>query len=141
MTKLIMAELGLATTLVLIITALFVYRLLSKRLKKPKFVLKWRELQLYCRDKSTWPDAISAADKLLDNALKKRRLKGKSMGERLVSAHRLIKDNDDVWDAHQLAKKINQEPTKVRLNEAKVKETLISFREALKDLGALPNDK
>ncbi len=141
MSKLILAELGAASALVLIAIVLFVYRLLSKRLKKPKFVLRWRELQLYCRDKTTWPQALRAADKLLDKALRKKRIKGKSMGARLVSAQRLFKDNDDVWQAHNLVKQLNERPDKVKLNESVVKEALISYREALKDLGALPNDK
>lgn len=114
----------------------------KKRIRKPeKFAIKWKELQNYCRDKATWQEALIAADRLLDKALKKRKFKGKSMGERLVNAQRFITDNDDIWDAHNLVKKLLDAPEKVRLRETDVREALISFREALKDLGALPNPK
>lgn len=113
----------------------------KKRLKKnAKFIAQWKELQNLCRDTTTWPEALVEADKLLDKALKKRRFKGKTMGERLVAAQRFITDNDDMWDAHNLVKKIVGDP-KAKLKESDVKEALISFREALKDLGALPSTK
>lgn len=114
----------------------------KKRIRKTdKFVTRWIELQNCCRDKETWRDALIQADKLLDKALKKRKFKGKSMGERLVNAQRFITDNDDIWDAHNLVKKLINAPEKARLKETDVKEALISFREALKDLGALPSTK
>lgn len=114
----------------------------KKRIRKnEKFISKWKELQNFCRDKATWREALIEADKLLDKALKKRKFKGKSMGERLVNAQRYITDNDDIWDAHNLVKKLINAPEKVRLKENDVKEALISFREALKDLGALPKNK
>ncbi len=111
----------------------------KKRIHKTeKFVVTWKELQSYCRDKTMWVHALVEADKLLNKALKKRKFKGKSMGERLVNAQRFITDNDDIWDAHNLVKRLIDDPDKVRLKESDVKETLISYREALKDLGALP---
>ena len=114
----------------------------KKRIKKTaKYVTTWRELQALCKDKKTWPDALKRADKLLDKALKKRKFKGKTMGERLVNAQRFITDNDDLWNAHNLVKKLLNTPERVTLREADVKEALISFREALKDLGALPSDR
>ncbi len=117
----------------------FLFRGPKKRIRKPeKFIEKWKEVQLFCKDKDLWSKALIDADKLLDKALKKRKFKGKSMGERLVNAQRYITDNDDIWDAHNLVKKLIDAPDKVRLKENDVKEALISFREALKDLGALP---
>lgn len=114
----------------------------KKLIRKPeKFAGRWKELQNYCRDKTTWKEALIEADRLLDKVLKKRKFKGKTMGERLVNAQRYITDNDDIWDAHNLVKKLIDAPDKVRLKENDVKEALISFREALKDLGALPNPK
>lgn len=112
-----------------------------KSIKKTnKFIAQWKELQGLCKDPASWPEALVQADKLLDRALKKRRFKGKTMGERLVAAQRFITDNDDMWDAHNLAKKILSAPD-TKLKETDVKEALISFREALKDLGALPSTK
>ena len=113
----------------------------KKRIKRTsKFISGWKELQGLCKDKETWADALQSADVLLNKALKKRRFKGKTLGERLVKAQRYITDNDDIWDAHNLVKKLTADAT-LRLKESEVKEALISFREALKDLGALPSNK
>ncbi len=120
---------------VLIIAAL-IYRRIPKRLKADKFQEEWKQLQAFCRDKKTWPDAITNADKLLDKALKKRKYKGKSMGERMVSAQRTISNNDQLWFAHNLVKKTIANPA-LKLKETDVKAALIGFRSALKDIGAL----
>lgn len=117
----------------------FILRRPKKRIRKTeKFATRWKALQDQCRDKTMWQDVLIEADRLLDLALKKRKFRGKSMGERLVNAQRFITDNDDIWDAHNLVKRLIDDPAKVRLREGDVKEALISFREALKDLGALP---
>lgn len=114
----------------------FVVKKVPRKLKEDKFMAKWQELQSYCKDKATWPDALLAADKLLDEALLKRRFKGKNMGERMVSAQREFSNNDDLWFAHKLCKKL-QEQADLKLKEADVKDALLSFRQALKDLKAL----
>lgn len=117
----------------------FILRKPKKRIRKTdKFIQAWKELQSQLKDKNLWIKALIDADKLLDKALKKRRFRGKTMGERLVNAQRFITDNDDIWDAHNLVKKLIDTPEKVKLKEHDVKEALISFREALKDIGALP---
>lgn len=109
------------------------------RIKHSRFVASWQEIQSFCKDKTTWPLAIMNADKLLDAALKKRRFKGKTMGERLVSAQNYLSDNDMAWTAHNFAKRVMGTPD-VSLREKDVKQTLIGFRQALKDLGAFSPD-
>lgn len=99
------------------------------------FQTKWKEAQGYCKDKSTWPLAIINADKLLDEGLKRRRFKGKTMGERMVAAQRELSDNDGVWYAHKLRNRLVHEAD-VPLKEADVKKALVGIRQALKDLGA-----
>lgn len=126
--------------LFLLIVILVVYRFMPRRLKQSDFVSSWKDVQSYCRDKSTWPRALEEADKLLKNALKKRRFKGKSMGAKMVSAQRLFTDNDSLWYAHNLYKKVNLPSSKKRLKDSEVKDALIGFRQALRDLGALPSD-
>lgn len=130
---------GVSTLLVLIV-GIVLYRRLPKKLKVQKFDKRWHELQNYCKDKATWPQAIQAADRLLDEALKKRKFSGGSMGERLVSAHKLFTDHDSIWQAHNLYKKLSTDSS-VRLREADVKKALVAFRQALRDLGALPGAK
>ncbi len=120
----------------LLVAAFIMWRFRRRRPKPDYFQRQWRELQKLCASKDTWPLAVVNADKLFDEALKKCHCKGKSMGERMVSAQRQISDNDAVWYAHNLAKKI-LEDTPHRLREAEVKRSLIGFRQALRDLGAL----
>lgn len=122
--------------LVVFVLGFVIYRRIPKKLKAEQFIGDWKQLQVYCRDKATWPQAIADADKLLDKALKKRKYKGKSMGERMVSAQRVVDDNDRLWFAHNLAKKIVAEPA-IKLKEIDVKNALIGFRGALKDIGAM----
>ncbi len=110
-----------------------------KKIKPAQFHEQWVELQKFCASRETWPLAVITADKLLDEALKKKRVKGKSMGERLVEAQKLLSDNDAVWFAHNLSKKLIDD-TVPRLREADVKRSLVGFRQALRDLGALKND-
>ena len=93
-----------------------------------------------CSNKQSWPDVIQKADKLLDEALRKKRIRGKNMGERLVQAQRLLTDNDGVWFGHKLRARIEAEPS-AKLKESEVKDALVGIRQALKDLGALPLGK
>lgn len=111
-------------------------RLPRRKLKPERYQQKWKELQAFCKDKATWPDAVIAADNLLDEVLKKRRMKGRTMGERLVKAQREFSDNDGVWSAHKLRNRLESEPD-TQLKEEEVKTALLNFRQALKDLGAL----
>lgn len=122
--------------IVVMAVAVLVHRRLPRKLKVDQFVEEWKSLQGHCKDKAMWSQALGEADKLLDKALKKRKFKGKSMGERMVSAQRSISNNDQLWFAHNLAKKVIADPA-TKLKEADVKTALIGFRQALKDIGAL----
>lgn len=118
------------------IALFFVQKRIPRKVQVTDYTDSWKDLQSYCKDKTTWPQAILEADQLLDKALKRRRYKGKSMGERMVSAQRIITNNDQLWFAHNLAKKVAAN-TDVRLKEADVKAALYAFRDALRDIGAL----
>ena len=134
--QVILAGIAVLILLVLIFGAAL---LTKRRFSKPNvlyFTRRWRGLQKMCSDKTTWPLAIIDADKLLDEALKKSRFKGKTMGERLVTAQRSLSNNDGVWFAHKLRNKLVHEQYD-NLRETDVKEALVGFRQALKDLGAL----
>ena len=108
----------------------------KKPLDKAYFSKKWQESQVLCANKETWPLAIINADKLLDEALKKRRYKGKSMGERLAAAQRDLSDNDSVWYGHKLRNRLVHE-SDVNLTKSNVRDALMGLRQALRDLGAL----
>jgi hypothetical protein len=119
------------------IVVFFLLRM-PRKLQVALFQHDWNEIQGFCKDKKLWPQAILEADLLLDKALKRRKFKGKQMGERLVSARPSFTNNDTVWSAHNLAKKIRTNQN-IRLKENDVKTALVGFRQALRDLGALPN--
>ena len=107
-----------------------------QKLSPEYFQEKWKELQKLLKNKAQWAEAITDADKLLDEALKKRRMRGRSMGERLVKAQRQFTDNDGVWFGHKLRNKIDSQPD-TKLKQKEVKQALMGIRQGLKDLGAL----
>jgi hypothetical protein len=114
-------------------------RLLRRRprkLKSKKFEQRWQDLQKYCATRKTWPQAIIAADDLLCEALKSRRYKGKTSGERLVSAQHDLTANDLAWFGHKLRGKIADQDVRT-LKKQDILEALAGFRQALRDLGAL----
>jgi len=129
------------TWAVIFITLIFYgLRRYLNRIKPDYFKQKWLELQRLCADRKTWPQAVTCADSLLQEALKKRRMKGKSMGEKLAAAQHQLSNNDSVWYAHNLAKKLVEKPNH-RLREADIKKALVGVRQALRDLGALRDAK
>ncbi len=136
--NLLVIGLGTAAIILLGVLGFLSWRRLRPRpLKTEYYQEKWAELQKLCRDKTQWAQAILNADKLLDEALKKRHVRGGTMGERLVKAQRLFTDNDSLWFAHKLRNKLDAEP-QIKLKEKDVKQALMGSRQALKDVGALP---
>lgn len=105
------------------------------KLNQQYYQQQWGQLLARVRTPDGMVLAIIDADKLLDQALKKRRFKGKTMGERLVSAQRFLSDNDSVWYAHKLRNRLVHEPN-VRLKKKEAQTALAGFRQGLRDLGA-----
>lgn len=128
-----------AISIVVLIALLGVAVLLTvkpKKLKVPKYTERWRVIQATLKDKNNWVMAILDADAMLGEALKKRKFKGKTVGERLVSAQKMLSDHDSVWSAHKLRNRLAHGEQK-SVKEDEVKKALIAIRQALKDLGAL----
>lgn len=115
---------------------IFIVKKLPKRVRKVQYVKKWRDIQKLCANKDDWSHAIVHADMLLEEILKKRKITGKTTGERMVNAQAKFSANDSIWQAHKLANSIRHEGAK-SLKEIEVKEALVAFRQALRDLGAL----
>jgi hypothetical protein len=112
-----------------------------RKLKTGHFTARWQELQKHCASRKTWPVAISEADKLLDDALKRKGYKGKTPGERLVAAQRDLSSNDTVWVGHKLCNRMLEEGVDVRtLKKKDVVIAMAGFRQALRDLGALESN-
>lgn len=128
---------GIAGLLVFVVVAGFViYRLTRKRVRPKKFREKWRRLQKKLPNQENWLEALSEADNLLDEAMKRKNIKGETMGERLVNAQKDFKEKDEVWFGHKLCKK-HQENPRLKLKKNDVKRALVALRQALKDLGAI----
>lgn len=114
------------------------FRRSRRKIKPKRFTARWQELQKHCASRKTWPQAVTEADDLLAEALKKSGYKGKNMGERLVAAQHKLTDNETVWLGHKLRKRLAQEDIDVRkLKKKDVLDALAGFRQALRDLGAL----
>jgi FtsZ-interacting cell division protein ZipA len=131
---------GLIVVLPVLIVSVVLLRRRPRKINTDRFQEKWRDMQKQLADKSSWKQAVVDADKLLDEALKKKRFPGKTMGERLTKAQRILSDNENVWYGHKLRNKLETEP-EMKLKEADVKQALLGIRQALKDLGALPDGK
>jgi hypothetical protein len=111
-------------------------KIVPVRLNQEYYQRKWAELLTRVKTPDGMALAVIDADKLLDDALKKRHFKGKTMGERLVSAQRYLSDNDAVWFAHKLRNKLVHEAN-MKLKKRDVQKALAGFRQGLRDLGAL----
>lgn len=80
--------------------------------------------------------AVLNADKLLDQALRERGVKGETMGERMKTARDIWKDANSVWGAHKLRNQIAHEPD-VLVSYDDARRALAGFKQALKDIGAV----
>lgn len=124
----------------LFVVAIFICSVLfmkfPKKLKQDKFKDKWKSLQARCVDKDQWKQAVVEADDLLASALKKKKIKGNSTGERLVAIQKKFSDNDSVWFGHKLRRKIDSNPD-LTLKQDEVKKALMGIGQGLKDIGAL----
>ena len=108
------------------------------QLNVARYQTKWLEIEnsVTRNNTASWQLAIMNADKLLDQALRERRFKGQTMGERMKSAQKVWKNANHVWGAHkvrnQLAHEVNAE-----ISYNTTLRSLSAFKQGLKDLGAI----
>lgn len=110
----------------------------SKKLDTEYYRAKCLEIehQLKQGEPSSYQMSVLNYDKLVDQALRGRGIKGKTMGERMKNSASLYSDRNGIWTAHKLRNTIAHEPNaSIKYNEAR--HALVSFRKALKDLGAI----
>lgn len=108
----------------------------SKEIDKTAISESWNTVIRKAQSEATWDSAIIHADRLLDSVLKARGYKGSTMGERLVSAKKVLSNRNTVWEAHKLRNKIVHDES-VNLSNARVVDALRGFETALKDLEAI----
>lgn len=128
---------------VLIVAAIgVVYITLSQkgdgRLNVARYQARWLAIEnsVSKSNSASWQVAVFDADKLLDQAMREKRVKGATMGERLKSADKTWSKVNDVWSAHKVRNRLAHE-SDVKLNYELTRRSLSAFRQALKDLGAI----
>lgn len=103
-----------------------------------KYRTKWMaiEHQLNKDEPMTFQLTVLSADTLLDQALKEKGIQGTTMGERMKQMQQKWSNANNVWTAHKLRNQIAHEPD-VILNYDTARRALASFKQALKDVGAI----
>lgn len=121
---------------------LFAIIALAKRgpigLDVEKYRSRWLtiEQQLRRDEVSSYHMCILNADKLLDQALQDKGLKGTTMAERMKQMKGKWTSADSVWAAHKLRNRIAHEAD-VSIDYDRTRRTLIAFKQAMKDIGAI----
>ncbi len=110
----------------------------TKHLDVDHYRAKWLSIehQLKQDEPSSRHLVVLNADKLLDQALKDRGVKGTTMGERLKSSAQLFSNRNNIWSAHKLRNQIAHE-SDVNVSHDAARRALESFKQALKDIGAI----
>ncbi len=104
-----------------------------------KYRCRWMEIegQLVKDDPKTYSLCILNADSLLDKALREKNIPGKTMGERMKQLQGKWTNGNGVWAAHKLRNRIAHEPEGLNLDYDRTRQALGSFKQALKDVGAI----
>lgn len=129
----------LVATLLLLLGIVTVASYLTRRsfgLNAKYYKKRWLEVVQLSKLTAGYQLAIIEADKLVDQALKRRYFKGKTMGERLVSAGKTLKNQDSIWRAHKLRNRLVHESNST-LSKKELRDALNGYQQALRDLGAL----
>lgn len=125
----------LATAVILVVLISYVSKN-SHGLDKKYYSSHWMKVEeTFAMSESGMRLAVIDGDKLVDHALKKSRVAGETMGERLKNVN-YLKNIDNLWAAHKLRNRLVHEPDmKPKKNE--MKNALVAFRKTLRELGAL----
>lgn len=103
-----------------------------------KYRSRWLaiEQQLKREDAHSFQMVVLNADKLLDQALRDRGIKGETMGERMKTLRDSWSNANAVWGAHKLRNQIAHEAD-VAVPYDEARRALAAFKQALKDVGAI----
>lgn len=123
---------------VLLFVAITLTKKCPKILVVEKYRVKWLsiEQQLKRDDPNGYHLIILNADKLLDQALKERAVRGETMGERMKNCKQIFTNANSVWSAHKLRNQIAHE-SDVEVSYDQARRALSAFKQALKDVGAI----
>lgn len=123
---------------VLLIVVIIITKKGPAPLAVEKYRMRWLaiEKQLNRDEVSSLHLAVLNADKLLDQALRDRHIKGETMGERMKTARSTWSNANAVWSAHKLRNQIAHE-SDVHVTYEDARRALSAFKQALKDIGAI----
>lgn len=129
---------GVLVVAILLVVVIFVTKKGPAPLDVEKYRMRWLaiEKQLSRDDSSSCSMTVLNADKLLDQALKERGIKGETMGERMKIAKDTWSNANGVWTAHKLRNQIAHE-SDVVVSYDDARRALGAFKQALKDIGAI----
>ncbi len=129
---------GILVVGVLLIVVIALTKKGPVQLDVERYRMRWLgiEKQLNKTESSSYHLVILNADKLLDQALKERGIRGETMGERMKTAREIWSNANAVWYAHKLRNQIAHE-TDVRISYDDARRALAGFKQALKDIGAI----
>lgn len=123
---------------ILLVAVIMLTKKGTSHLDVDKYRKRWLtiEQQLSRDEPSSAQLCVLNADKLLDQALRERGVKGETMGERMKTARDTWSDAQGIWTAHKLRNQIAHE-SDVRVSYEDARRALASFKRALKDIGAI----
>jgi hypothetical protein len=103
-----------------------------------KYRSRWLQIEssLNREEQSSYHLAVLNADKLLDQALRDRGIRGETMGERMKTARNTWSNANAVWSAHKLRNQIAHE-TDIHVGYDDTRRALAAFKQALRDVGAI----
>lgn len=108
------------------------------QLDKEKFQRDWLVIEnsIQKDNPASWHLALINADKLVDTAMRELRISGQTMGERLKNSKDKFSSPNSIWHAHKLRNVVAHE-NDAQINFDKTRRAMNSFKQALKDLGAI----
>jgi hypothetical protein len=129
---------GVLVVGILLIVVIALTKKGPSQLDVDKYRLKWLaiEKQLVREQPASSHLAVLNADKLLDQALRERGVRGETMGERMKTAKDTWSNANAVWTAHKLRNQIAHE-SDVQVSYDDARRALAGFKQALKDIGAI----
>lgn len=129
---------GILVVGVLLIIVISITKKGPAQLDVERYRSKWLsiEQQLKREDTHSYQMVILNADKLLDQALRDRGIKGETMGERMKTLRDTWSNANAVWTAHKLRNQIAHEADIV-VGYDEARRALGAFKQALKDVGAI----
>lgn len=129
---------GILIIAVLLMVVMTLTKKSQPQLDVNKYRIKWLaiEQQLKKNEPSSYQLAVLNADKLLDQAMRERKIKGETMGERMKAANTSWSNANAVWTAHKLRNQIAHE-TDPQVSYDTARRALTGFKQALKDMGAI----